>query len=279
MRVLAAALRGNRRLGALQDLQQGLLHALTGDVAGDRRVLALAGDLVDLVDVDDAGLGALDVVVGGLDQFEQDVLDVLADVTGLGQRGGVGDGERHVEHLGQRLGQVGLAAAGGSEHQDVGLGQLDRLVPGVAALLAGLDPLVVVVDRDRQRPLGGVLPDDVSLEELPDLSGLGQFVELDVVGVGEFLFDDLVAQIDALIADVHTGASNEFLDLLLALPAERALQQVTAVSDARHGASGPTSCSPLVVPCRMYSPTLPACSRPPRPLSAESRRWYSCLSV
>ena len=107
---------------------------------------------------------------------------------------------------------------------------------GVAALLAGLDALVVVVDGDGQRPLGGVLPDDVALEELADLGGLGQFVELDVVGVGEFLFDDLVAEIDALVADVHAGARNELLDLLLALPAERALQQVTAVSDARHGA-------------------------------------------
>ena len=127
VRVLAAALRRHRRLGALQDLQQRLLHAFTGDVAGDRRVLALAGDLVDLVDVDDAGLGALDVVVGGLDQFEQNVLHVFTDIAGLGQRGGVGDRERDVEHLGQGLGQVGLAAAGGPQHQDVGLGQLDRL--------------------------------------------------------------------------------------------------------------------------------------------------------
>ena len=127
MRMLAAALRGHGGLGALEDLQQRLLHTLAGDVAGDRRVLALAGDLVDLVDVDDAGLGALDVVVGGLDQLEQNVLDVLADIAGLGQRGGIGDGERHVEHLGQRLRQVGLTAAGGAEHQDVGLGQFDGL--------------------------------------------------------------------------------------------------------------------------------------------------------
>ena len=45
------------------------LHALTRNVAGDRRVLALARDLVDLVDVDDPGLGALDIVVGGLNQL------------------------------------------------------------------------------------------------------------------------------------------------------------------------------------------------------------------
>ena len=94
VRVLAAALRRHRRGRALEDLQQRLLHALAGDVARDRRVLGLAGDLVDLVDVDDAGLGALDVVVRGLDQLEQDVLDVLADVAGLGERGGVGDRER-----------------------------------------------------------------------------------------------------------------------------------------------------------------------------------------
>ena len=111
VRVLAPALRRHRRLGALEDLQQRLLHALARDVPGDRRVLALAGDLVDLVDVDDPRLGPLDVEVGGLDQLEQDVLDVLADVAGLGEGGGVGDGERHVEQPGERLGEVRLAAA------------------------------------------------------------------------------------------------------------------------------------------------------------------------
>src|SRR6202012_1192439 len=83
VRVLATALRRDASGGALKDLQQGLLHTLTRDVPRDRRVLALAGDLVDLVDVDDPRLGLLDVVVGGLDQLEQDVLDILADVTRL----------------------------------------------------------------------------------------------------------------------------------------------------------------------------------------------------
>ena len=237
--VLAAALRGHRGLGALQDLQQRLLHTFTGDVAGDRRVLALAGDLVDLVDVDDARLGALDVIVGGLDELEQDVLDVLADIAGFGQRGGVGDGERDVEHLGQRLRQVGLAAPGRAEHEDVGLGQLHGLGTRVAGLLPGLDALVVVVDRDGEGALGGVLTDDVALEELADLRGLGQLVELDVIGVGELLFDDLVAQIDALVTDVHAWSGDEFLHLLLALATERALQQVTAVSNACHGVGVP----------------------------------------
>src|SRR6185295_18143035 len=61
--MLAAALRGYRGDCAFHDLQEGLLHALARHVAGDRGVVRLAADLVDLVDVDDAALGPLDVVV------------------------------------------------------------------------------------------------------------------------------------------------------------------------------------------------------------------------
>ena len=233
--MLAPTLGRYRRLGAFQDLQQRLLDTLAGDVPGDRRVLALASDLVDLIDVNNAGLCALDVVVGSLDELEQNVLDVLTDVTGLGECGGVGDGERDVEHLGERLGQIGLSAPRGPEHQNVRLGQLDRLGPRFAGLLACLDPLVVVVDRDRQGALCGVLPDDVVLQEFPDLGWLRQLVEFDLVAVGQFLFDDLVAQVDTFVTDIDAGSCDELLDLFLALPAERALQQVTAVSDTRHG--------------------------------------------
>ena len=88
-----------------QDLQQRLLHALARNVAGDRRVLVLAADLVDFVDIDDALLAALHVPVGVLQQPQDDVLDVLAHVAGFGQRGGVHDRERHVQNLGQRLRQ------------------------------------------------------------------------------------------------------------------------------------------------------------------------------
>ena len=125
----------------------------------------------------------------------------------------------------------------GADEQDVGLGDLDRVAvtAGQPAGLAGLDPLVVVVDRHRERLLGRLLPDHVGVEELEDLAGLGQLLEADLGPFGELLLDDLVAQLDALIADVDVGASNELLDLLLALAAERALQQVASVTDACHG--------------------------------------------
>src|ERR1700694_5415624 len=76
--MLAAALRWNVGDVALQDLEQRLLHAFSRHVTRDRRVVRLARDLVDLVDVDDPALSAADVEVGGLYQPEQDVLHVLA---------------------------------------------------------------------------------------------------------------------------------------------------------------------------------------------------------
>ena len=64
LRMLAAALRRDASGGAFHQLEQRLLHALARHVAGDRRIVGLAADLVDLVDVDDAALRPLDVIVG-----------------------------------------------------------------------------------------------------------------------------------------------------------------------------------------------------------------------
>ena len=44
-------------------------------------------------------LRPLDVAVGRLDELEEDVLHVLVHVAGLGQGGGVDDGEGHVEQV------------------------------------------------------------------------------------------------------------------------------------------------------------------------------------
>ena len=105
--VLAAPLRRDVGDRPFEHLQEGLLHPLARDVAGDRDVVVRLADLVDLVDVDDAALGALQVEVGGVQELQEDVLDVLADVAGLGQRGGVADGERDVEDRGPGSGPAG----------------------------------------------------------------------------------------------------------------------------------------------------------------------------
>jgi hypothetical protein len=80
----------------------------------------------------------------------------------------------------------------------------------------------VVVDGDRQRSLGGVLADDVLVQDLEDLARLGEVLELEDGWSGELLVDDLVTEIDALIADVDARACNQLLDLSLRLAAETA---------------------------------------------------------
>ena len=86
--------------------KQPLLHALTRHIARDRWVVAaLACDLVDLVHIDDAYGCTIHIPVGRMQKLHQDVLDILADVTRLGQPRGIRDGERHVQDLRQRARQ------------------------------------------------------------------------------------------------------------------------------------------------------------------------------
>jgi len=92
-----------------------------------------------------------------------------------------------------------------------------------------LHALVVVVDGNRQRSLGRVLADDVLVEDLVDLDGLRQRVELEARGRRQLLVDDLVAEIDALVADVDPGARDQLLDLTLGLPAEGAEELLVGV--------------------------------------------------
>ena len=217
-----------------EDLQQRLLDAFARDVAGDRRVLVLAADLVDLVDVDDALLALLDVAAGRLQQLEDDVLDVLADVAGLGQRRRVDDREGDREELGEGLREQRLAGAGRADQQDVRLGELDLVA--AARLLLDLDPLVVVVDRDRELLLGLFLADDVLVEELLDFlrdrqRRAGAAARLEPVVVG----DDVVADLDALVADEDRRARNQLADVVLVLVAERAAEDLAFAGFFDHG--------------------------------------------
>src|SRR5262249_23269452 len=125
LRVLAAALGRNVRHGAFDDFQKRLLHSFARDISSDGGVLALAGDLVDFIDVNNAPLGSLDVMVGRLQKIDDDVFDVLANVSSLRQTSGVGNGEGHVENSRQGLSKERLARAGGAEQKNIGLLQLD----------------------------------------------------------------------------------------------------------------------------------------------------------
>src|SRR5690606_23665789 len=232
VRVLAAGLRRDVGDSALDDLEEGLLHAFAGDVAGDARVVRLAGDLVDLVDVDDAALGA-GHIAGVLDQPKEDVLDVLTDIARLGQRRRVRDRERNVEDAGERLGEVRLAGAGRADEQDVALLEFDVVVH------LGVDALVVIVDGDGEDLLRAVLADDVVvqvlIESLRRRDIRGHRLRL-VRGGGRLLFlDDLPAELDAFVADVHlVWAGDQAANFFLAFVTERAAIMHDSPHCARH---------------------------------------------
>jgi hypothetical protein len=90
----------------------------------------------------------------------------------------------------------------------------------------------VVVDSDRERPLGGVLADHVLVEDIADLARLREVLQLEGRRRRQLLVDDLVAEIDALVADVDAGSGDQLLDLALRLAAEAAEELLVGVCRA-----------------------------------------------
>ena len=77
-----------------------------------------------------------------------------------------------------------------------------------SAVRAGVDALVVIVDGDRQRLLGALLTDHVLVEDVVDLFGLRDVAQAQVLVdvLVELFLDDLVAELDALVANVDARA-------------------------------------------------------------------------
>ena len=219
--MLTAPLRRHVAHGAFQNLQERLLHAFAGDIARDAHVVARLGDLVDFVDVDDAALGRFDVEVGGVQELEQEVLDVFADVARFGEGRGVADGEGHIQHFGQRAGEQRLAATGRPHEQDIALLNFDVAAVGVDVA----QPFVMVVNGDRQHPFGALLADDVLIELFLDTARRRRVgTRRAFAGATPpfaFLLDDRLAKVDALAADVDIARPfDQRSDIAVAPPAE-----------------------------------------------------------
>ena len=253
--MLASALRRHVADRAFENFQQRLLHAFAGNVARDGHVLRLARDLVDLVNVNDAALRAFHVVIGVLQQAQNDVLHVFAHVTGFGQRRRVGDGKRHVENLRQRARQQRFAGTRRPDHQNVALLDLDsgvrihrRGFGGGVVLLRGrfrLDALVMIVHRDGQSFLRVLLADAIQVELAFDFRrlGNGELRRLCFLACScKFLVEDVFAKDDAVVADVNARPGDELSDFRVRFAAETAQRDV---GWARHSSDITIHDSPL----------------------------------
>jgi hypothetical protein len=130
------------------------------------------------------------------------------------------------------VGEQRLTRSGGANQQDVGLREFDLIVFGLV-----VKPLVMVVNRDRQHLLRMVLADDVIIENLVDFLRCRNAVTGFAPSGFGLLADDIFAQLNALIADVHRRPRDELADLVLALPAERAIERILRIAACELGHS------------------------------------------
>jgi len=113
-------------------------------------------------------------------------------------------------------------------------------------LAAVVQPLVVVVDGDRQHALGVELPDHIIIQHLADFArGWHVAGLLDQRRLG-FLADDVVAQLHTFIADEHGRARDELPHLVLALATEAAVKRAFAIGAAQLRHDVPSSRRPAI---------------------------------
>jgi len=95
-----------------------------------------------------------------------------------------------------------------------------------------IEPLVVIMHRDRENLLGMILTDHVVIEHLADFFRRGNSVTRFHQRGFVLLANDVHAQLDALVADEHGRAGNELAHFVLALAAERAVEGVFGIAAA-----------------------------------------------
>jgi hypothetical protein len=81
----------------------------------------------------------------------------------------------------------------------------------------------MVVDSNRENLFGSVLPNDKLIEERRNFTRRWKFIEDEFRAITKFVCNDVVAEVNALVANIDTWPSDELLNLLLTLRAETAL--------------------------------------------------------
>ena len=176
LRMLPAPFRRNIDDIAFQQFQHGLLNALSGNVPGDGRIVALPGYLVDLIDEDDTPLCLGNIVIRLLKQSGQDAFNIFSHITCLCENRGIDNREGNIQQFSYRPGKKGLARSGRSHQQDIGFLQFHVILFLAAEIV--VDPLVVIVDRHSKHLLRAVLSDDIFVKKGFDLCRFLEILEL-----------------------------------------------------------------------------------------------------
>ena len=83
IRVLAPALRRYGCHRAFNQFQQSLLHALAGHIAGNRGIVALTGNLVDFININNPLLRLFHIEIAVTQELGNNLFHVFAHIAGL----------------------------------------------------------------------------------------------------------------------------------------------------------------------------------------------------
>src|ERR1700729_1314145 len=93
-----------------------------------------------------------------------------------------------------------------------------------------IEALIVIMDRNREHPLGLGLANHIIVENLAYFSrGRDTVLAFDKRGLA-LLANNVHAQLDTFIADEHGGSGDELADFMLAFAAERAIERILGVA-------------------------------------------------
>ncbi len=127
------------------------------------------------------------------------------------------------------MSEQSLSGSSRSDQQNVAFRNFNLFLFAPAAFHE-IDALVVIVDGDRERLFGLFLPNYVIIQKRFNIDrlrhaqlNLGAFLALALFG------DNVVAELNALIANINARSSDQFLDLFLALTAEAAAEGAVIV--------------------------------------------------
>ena len=131
--------RANRHVSFFHELEQVCLDPPSADVA---RICLVArhGNFVDLVQVNDAELCPLNVIVRSTIEFSHEVLHIGTDIASLGEFSRISLHEGHADQIGYTADEVGFSHPCRAYENNVLLG----IVGGFLALQSQSDMVVVV---------------------------------------------------------------------------------------------------------------------------------------
>ena len=113
----------------------------------------------ELSPIDDAALGAFNIKVCCLQKTNQNVLHIIANITGLSQCCGICNSKRNIQNFGQGLGKEGLTGTRGANQQNIAFLEL------YIGSAGQINTLIVIVNGNRKGYLSVFLANDILIHE------------------------------------------------------------------------------------------------------------------